>query len=79
MPNEKPKLKSCPYCGGEAAYCSGYITDDRRAFGVGIWCSKCDASIKREIPISVKNFVQYVDEMRNEVIEAWNRRTKDAE
>ena len=79
MANEEQKLRSCPFCGGEASYCTGYITDDKQYFGVGIWCSKCDANIRREILIPKIDFGQYVDKMRTEVIKAWNRRAKDAE
>lgn len=73
------KLEPCPFCGGEAVYCTGYITDDKQYFGVGIWCSICEANIRREVLIPKKDFGQYVDKMRAEVIEAWNKRAKDAE
>ena len=55
-------LKNCPFCGGPAE-----IDDD----GYYIWaiCQECGASTDMNRHL--------VNDVINEAIEAWNRRTKD--
>ena len=62
------ELKPCPFCGGEA-------TLDRHDIF-------CDCGVKMEIPMyvmgkeSIDGFPTY-EEARQEMIDAWNRRTEN--
>lgn len=55
------KLKSCPFCGGEAEMC--------RNFGrIGVGCKECNASFRSEQICSESGY--------DSVVKAWNRRVK---
>ena len=56
-----PKLKPCPFCGGEA-FKEKTVTDG------SVWCSGCGAQI-------TKSHGRYVLPGEVRAVKAWNRRT----
>lgn len=72
------KLKSCPFCGGEA-----YLEMSHRAFIKArttkvafVRCTVCEARSGR-VPLSDYGCTSRSIEANNKAIEAWNRRAED--
>ncbi len=58
------KLKSCPFCAGEATIMIDEIREDERCYLV--CCEVCDGMVERWFPTV------------EDAINAWNRRVNDA-
>jgi Lar family restriction alleviation protein len=58
------KLKSCPFCAGEATIMIDEISEDERCYLV--CCEVCDGMVERWFPTV------------EDAINAWNRRANDA-
>lgn len=71
MPDNEIKLKNCPFCGGEARL---WVWSD--GGGVCVRCSKCYCQTATR---SDDALLKHLDPAVERVIEAWNRREKDAE
>ena len=72
------KLKSCPFCGGEA-----YLETSHRAFIKArttkvafVRCTKCEARSGR-VPLSDYGCTSISVEANKKAINAWNRRAGD--
>ena len=92
MPNEGVKLKPCPFCGGEAKAMLGYILyldeegrrcqfegDEKIWFGACVYCPKCGCEIERK-KMAVDNTPEgWHDQIKQDAVDAWNRRAKDAD
>lgn len=64
------RLKRCPFCGGESELFQddGYLVKDGRKLNEKmffVWCAECTALV--------------AGNTEQEVVEAWNRRIKDAD
>ena len=70
------KLKSCPFCGGEAKLKHGFPSQQghnrRSAF---IQCKKCMAKSKTRYKLEFES----IEENDRLVVKAWNRRTDNGE
>lgn len=92
MLNKEIKLKPCPFCGGEAQPLLGYILfldengyriDDNEEgliwFGACVKCPKCGYNIEKKKLSNEHHDVEWYDQIKQDAVDAWNRRSKDAE
>ena len=92
MPNEEVKLKPCPFCGGPARPLLGYILmlddegnrpeceeDSRVWFGACVYCPECGCEIEKKKKSTRNNEKGWHDKIRQDAVDAWNRRANDAE
>ena len=71
MPNEEIKLKPCPFCGGDARL---WVWSE--GGGVCVMCTVCRCQTSTT---SDDALLKHLEPAVERVIEAWNRRAKDAE
>ena len=69
MPNDTPKLKPCPCCGGKALF--HYIRNGENAGGNYIECSNKACAITTNLRFSL------MEDARPLLAETWNRRTHE--
>lgn len=72
MQNEDIKLKSCPFCGGDARL---WVWSE--GGGVCVRCTKCYCQTSTRSDDALLN--PYIEPAVERVIEEWNRRAKDAD
>lgn len=66
-----PKLRECPFCGGEASVSQGCSLFEKSQQYEFVSCELCGGRTSKFF------HCQYGIEARNEAINAWNRRAND--
>ena len=66
--SDEINLKTCPFCGGEAEFSSGYYNDLSYA---RIDCTGCSAGVYTD---SDREPDMTIDDMEESVVNEWNRR-----
>lgn len=75
------KLKSCPFCGGEAKFFTKTFDarGTQRGWFFGVFCTRCDVTTPKtsyyfEANLTDSGELEITRDDRSEAIEAWNRR-----
>lgn len=78
------KLKPCPFCGGEAKFLVKTYREHgvSRGYNFGIYCTGCNLTTPRinygiDLRLSDYGEIEFINDERQEAVEAWNRRVTD--
>lgn len=82
------ELEACPFCGGKAKnvgrqmryFGQNYIGQKKVRYGIQAMCQRCHARgplFSRVVIIPSKEYKATVDWLKEQAIEAWNRRVND--
>lgn len=66
----KPELKPCPFCKGKAVYEVHTFDRNHAADYAVVYCSKCGASIRKDISVEYS--------AADEVVRLWNREEENS-